>query len=265
MVETFAVASGSSWVAYYPTKKDLTFSQPVLTNYLSNKTLYPSLIPSSPDTFKAEDVLTKTLATSVSAVSLADQPLLFTGGRFAVFEKNPVATYLLALDLLKNPGLYTVKIDTANKLPVISILNYYLMGESGPKSKKKKKKEKVSFLSDDILSLNDEAIFDDEFVSLGTVLNAPGGVECLFEKEAGNSQFVELKSDKLFIFPLEKNASARIVVDGKSVGHIDTSIRGGSLGLVIDTRDKGTSDFLTSSSTGHSDWVKVISERISAF
>lgn len=264
LVESSLVLSGKSWVSFYPTEKDLTFSQPVFVNYLSNKSLYPQIIPSSPDTFKAVDILTKSLVSTTDPIEATEQPLIFTGGRFTSLEQNPVETYLLALDLIRSPGIFNVKIDVANKLPVIGILNHHLVSNASEESSKKKK-EAISFLSGDLLSVNSEEIFDEEFISLGTVLNAPGGVECLFEVEVGNSQFVELKGDRLFVFPLDKNASARIVADGKSVGHIEKNIRGGSVGLVIDTRDKSDVDFLTSTSTQHSDWVKVINERISAF
>lgn len=264
LVENFTVMTQKNMSAFYPMKKDLTFSQPAMTNYLSNKSLYPQIVPSSPDTFKSEDVLTKHLMSSIDTSVVSDIPLIFTGGRFAHFDTNKTASYLLALDLLRTPGLFNVKIDPENKLPTIALLNNHLVSNAN-KAATKNSKETVAFLSDDLLSVNNTEVFDDEFVSIGSVLNAPGGVECLFEVEAGNNQFVEIKANRLFIFPLERTSSARIVVDGKSVGHLDTNIRGGSLGFIIDTRDKTSEDFMTTSSTQHSEWVKIINERIKAF
>ena len=251
LVENFVVMNERNMSSFYPMKKDLTFSQPNMVNYLSNKSLYPHIAPSSPDTFKSEDVLSKNLSASMGASVATEQPMIFTGGRFAHFDENSVASYLLALDLLRTPGVFNVRIDPSNKLPLIGLLNTYLQSNEASDSGQEPA---------DI----DEA-FEDEFVTLGTVLNSPGGAEILFEMEAGNSQFVDIKPNRLFIFPLEKTSSARIVLEGKSIGHMEKNVRGGSLGFVIDTRDQTASDFLTTSSTQHSEWVKVINERIKAF
>lgn len=251
LVEDFVVMTAKSVSSFYPTKKDLTFSQPNMVNYLSNKVLYPQIVPSSPDTFKSEDVLTKNLSISMGPPAVTELPLMYTGGRFAHFDSNQVASYLLALDLMRAPGVFSVHIDPENKLPLIAMVNTYLQSDEAAE----KNMDQIDVAE----------VFEDEFVTLGTVLNAPGGAEVLFEMEAGNSQFVEVKGNKLFVFPLERTSSARVVIDGKSVGHLEKNIRGGSLGFVIDTRDKEASDFLTSSSTQHSEWVKVVNERIKAF
>jgi len=75
-------------------------------------------------------------------------------------------------------------------------------------------------------------------VSLGTLVNSPGPTSCLIETSVGTKQLVELKENDLVFIPLENMSVARIVVKGQSIGSVDTKIRGGVLGVVIDTRYK---------------------------
>lgn len=260
LVENFMLATPMGDVSYYPRKKDLAFNIPVMVNYLSNKYLYPSVVPSSPDNMRAEDILTKYMYANIPMYKEINKPIVFTGGRFTTFSYYPVATYLLALDLLTRPGLYNVKIDTANKLPAIGAFNLNNKAKAEGIGK-----ESVTFLGNDLLNINGEELFDEEFISVGNVLFSPGGVECMFETDLGNSQFVEIGKDELFIFPLEKNAGARVVANGKLIGNIEKNIKGGRLGFVLDTRVKDTTDFQTQSSTQNTEWVRVINERISAF
>lgn len=264
LAESFTVLSPENFYSYFPFSKEKNSLESSELNYLSNLSLYPQIVPSHPDELKAQDSLIKEIASNMKLIDLGNKPMVFTGGRFAKFSHNPIATFLLALDLLKVPGLHEVLIDSGNKFPLFSLLNYKFNDAANKKSEKDDK-EAVSFLSEDIMKVNDEEIYESEFINVGTVLNAAGGVECLFEVEAGNSQFIDLKANKLFIFPLDTGEKARIVVDGKSTGHIETKVSGGSLGLVIDTREKGGADFLKTSSNQNKEWVKVINERISAF
>jgi hypothetical protein len=251
--DNFTIATPEEFISFFPYGKDSKFSLAELKNYFSNRSLYPQYISSSPKFLNAADMLLREMMQTSKHNYYGEKPVILTGGRFAQLDVNPVMTYVLGLSLLKDPGLYDLRLDSECILPVLSLLNNQAINkEEGSE------KESVSALSADMVGVFDKTLFEEKLTTLGTVLKVPGGVECLFEKDVGEPQLISLKENEIFVFPLDKLDLARISVTGKSINKLETSVRGGTLGFVIDTRQSDYNEVKR-------EWLKVIQERISAF
>jgi len=250
LCENFSVILPQTFVSNFPIEKDPVLSKPEAINYFSNLDLYSNVAPVNTDTIKIHDYLLKKLfgqALSLQSFDLS-KPILLSGSRFARYDKSLIDTYMLALDVLILPGFYQLNLDLNNKLPAIALLNkQFAQGSEG-----------VSTISNVGLDLQNDEIFTKEFVTVGTIFSSSGKVECLFESEEGNSQFVEIGPNKIFVFLLAKDDSARVVIDNKHTGHVETEVVGGSLGFVIDTREKPALKISPA-------WEEVIKERLHNF
>ena len=162
------------------------------------------------------------------------KPVVFTGCSFCNFsEQLSPLSYILALDLIREHGTFELKLDEHNVLPNLGLINMY----------------------DGNLLAN---VSDYKLTSLGTILNLPGTVECLFESDYGTSQLIDVAKDKLFFVPLEEGSTARIVAKNSLTGTIEKTVTGGKLGFIIDTRDKsGVQDY---SSKKYAPWLKSLKE-----
>lgn len=254
LVEDFFVGTANGGLGFFPGVTNKLEESEIVT-YFSNKAIYPQYQSTNPRYKFAHENLIKNIAANTKYTPDPSKTLIFTGGRFSMISEDPVSTYLLAFGLISAPGVYRVKLDIGNKLPLISLLNSKMLGV---KNEGSSSKEQLIVLGPDITNVNGNDLFDDEFIDAGTVLKAPGGAEVLFEKEAGNSQFMELKKDQMFIFPLNVGESARVSINGKNIGKIDTHVRGGQLGFVLDGRDYQYDSI-------NKDWVRVFKERVEAF
>lgn len=143
----------------------------------------------------------------------SSKPILFTGDRFSSSIRSVNGSHLFLLDLLKMPGIYEVKIDDKNAFSTLALLSEY-----------------------DPAYTN--ALNEYEFESLGTVVNTPGSAECLLSNEDGSSQLFDVKANDIFVIPVEAQATPRLMVKNSVLGTRDVTIKGGSKGLIIDTRIK---------------------------
>ncbi len=252
LVEDFFVAKPSGFLGYFPFGKNSKFEDRELKNYFSNIGIYPQFKTLNPKLLNSSDSLLQNISANLKHKYPEDKTIILTGSRFTMASELPISTYLFSFSLFNEPGLYRLKLDSGNKLPLISLVNQAFFKE-GTKDEKS-----GGILSDDIMTINEDEIFEDEFIDLGTVLRAKGNVEVLFEVDSGNSQFVSLKENQLFIFPLERMSSARVVISGSSVGKRETYVKGGKLGLVIDTRTLPVERI-------EKEWIKVMEERLTAF
>lgn len=249
--ESFFVAKPSGFLGYFPYGKGSAFNDLELQNYFSNLGIYPQFKTLNPKLLNANDMLLQNISANVKHKFKEEKAIILTGSRFTAVSDLPISTYLFAFSLFNEPGLYRLKLDPGNKLPLISLVNKeYFKDETGKKS--------AGVLSDDIMTINEDEIFDDEFIDLGTLLKAKGNVEVLLEVDSGNSQFISLKENQIFVFPLERMTSARVVISGASVGKRETYVKGGKLGLVVDTRTTPVERL-------EKEWIKVIEERLTAF
>ena len=247
MVENFTVVTPSDFVSYFPFsefKNDEEF-----INYFSNKSLYPQVVPGDREGYDREERLLNSISSQIKHKYKLDTPIVLTGGKFFNANKNPGYMYVSALEFLKEPGVYEVKIDTQNKLPVIGLLNQSFGDTTGEDT------AKVGMLTADIL---DDSQFYNEFIDVGTVLRSQGRAECLFEKEGSSPQFVEVDKNKIFILPLEKNEIARVSISTGKLGKIEKNIKGGDIGFIIDTRTEDNNRL-------NPEWVAVFEERLASF
>ena len=248
MVEDFTIITPSDLISYFPFS-DFRNNEEYI-NYFSNKSLYPQAVPQRREQYDREEDLLKKLSEKIEHKYTYETPLIFTGGKFFGADKNPGYMYVSALGFLRKPGIYEVKMDTQNKLPVIGLLNQsFGVQNSG------KEGNKVGMLTADML---DGSQFHDEFISVGTVLRSQGRAECLFEKEDSSPQFVEIEKDKIFILPLGKNETARVSISTGKLGKVERNIKGGDIGFIIDTRENNPEGI-------NPDWVDTFQERLESF
>lgn len=254
LVEDFFVGSKDGGLGFFPFNES-KLQDSDTTTYFSNKSLYPQHQSTNSQHRFAQERLLKDIAAKLKYAPDTNKTLVFTGGRFSSMRDDPVSGYLLAFGLVNLPGVFRVKIDIGNKLPLISLLNMKLYGKDTHDADKK---EQIASLGADITHVNKDEIFDDEFIDAGTLLKAPGGAEVLFEKEAGNSQFLELKRDQIFIFPLNVGETARVSISGGNLGQIEAHVRGGQLGFILDGRSYQYDSI-------DQNWIRVFKERVEAF
>lgn len=251
LVESFFAAKPSGFLGYYPYGKNSMFNDSELNNYFSNLSIYPQIRTVNPKLLNSSDVLLQNISTNIPYDFGEDKTVVLTGSRFSRVIDLPISTYLFGFSLFSQPGLYRLKLDSGNKLALISLVNKDFFSNT-------KDSKSSGLLSEDILTINEDEIFENEFIDVGTLLKAEGDVEVLLEVDSGNSQFVSLKKNQVFIFPLERMASARVVISGASVGKKETYVKGGKLGFVIDTRSLPVERL-------DKDWIKVIEERLTSF
>jgi hypothetical protein len=174
-------------------------------DFLANFDIYPNVKHLDTQDINIKDNFLRALVSN-SPVSIGEGSVLITGERFIDFDKSEAISYLLAFDLLRFPGTYHLKIDKNNVFP-----HYFML---------------------DML-----AEIDDEYFSVGTIVNSPGPTECLYKSNLGTTQLVTLEENRIFIIPLDKNSEASVLIKN-SKGSIERKVQGGALGVVLDTRDK---------------------------
>jgi hypothetical protein len=171
-------------------------------NFRVNLDLYHNIIYYDSRDIVLKDSVIRSLI-NIPNYHITAKDLIITGDRLREFYVNEALSYLLIFDLIKTSGVYHLKIDLENLLP--------------------------HTISLDSLSI--------DYPSIGTLINIPGKVECLYETEVGTHQLFDLEADTLFILPLDSDATGRIVAKSSEVT-IDEKVVGGKLGVIIDTRDK---------------------------
>ena len=187
------------------TDNELTQDEMEKMNFVSNSYTFPQIIPHNIFDMLEED-------NSLRFIDVeSKEKEMITGDRF--FKRNTNISYILAFDLIKKPGIYEFKIDTGNMWVLLELAN--------------RMNEKLG----EILSTNTD------FMG-GTLVNSPGGAECLVSGEEGSDRLLEIKENSIFVLPLKKGSKAKITVKGSALNTTQKSIWGGDFGLVIDTRAK---------------------------
>ena len=146
------------------------------------------------------------------------RPIVFTGERFSKESVKDPVTYILVLDMLRTVGIFDVRIDSDNVMPLLAAFSAY------------------NNRFDDVLT-------NWQLWPLGTVLITYGSVECLVEKSNGSKQLIDVGPNELFLVPLEADSRSRIKVKNNLIGNLEKEVHGGVLGLVIDTREKNNPKF----------------------
>ncbi len=221
--EVVCIANGSvftqnNYLSYYDTEK-IRFGI-METNYLLNLAIYPNAFPTRPSdynlVFSSIWGMLNSNRKDTKELILNSKPIIFFGdiiNKERINQEFKNIAYLYFLSMVVNPGIYSLKVDDANLVP------HYLH------------LKKFNF---------ELSRFYDEFEpeTLGTLVNSPGETSCLVSTELGTSQLMDIKPGRLFFIPLDKNASARLVIKNQELGSVEKTVQGGKLGVVIDTRPK---------------------------
>ncbi len=190
------------------------------TNYLLNLAIYTNAVPTRPSDY---NLLLSSIwgmlnsnRKNTKELILNSKPILFFGDiinkKYIDREFENIA-FLYFISLVVNPGIYNLKVEDSNLMLHLIHL--------------KKFNHDLSKYYDDY-----------EPDSLGTLINSPGETSCLISTELGTSQLMDIKPGRIFFIPLDKNASARLVIKSQELGSIEKTVQGGKLGVVIDTRAK---------------------------
>jgi hypothetical protein len=211
----FTVVSKSG----YSSNIDLSNITTDEVNSLSNLVLYRQVIQTDNfDQFNVDNLVRFLPESIVKPIS--EEPVIMSGDRFSRSFKRDANSLLLILDLIKIPGKYQVILDKNNLLPCLS-LAYYYDGRFGNLIKSFK--------------------FDD----LGTLINSPGGAEIYVSGNDGTSQLLQVESDKIFILPMAAGVVSKATVKRQGASTQEMLLRGGSLGLIVDTRIKNNAKMFT--------------------
>ncbi len=210
-------------------------------NSFANLVLYRQIIPN--DSFDQYNVDNSIKLYPVELVlPQPNAPVIFSGDRFSTLLKEESSTYMLCFDLIKTPGIFTLKLDHQNVLPNIALSTAY-------------NKE------------NSRLLEDMELTTLGTLINASGRVECLVESEDGSSVLLQVEENDLFIYPMLNGAQSRVLIKNSTLGTIDTTVSGGRVGLIIDTRAKCSQNYFKKKFIAENlkNWVSRIEEALCTY
>lgn len=211
-------------------------------NNEANLSIYPQILPVNDlEKFDIDNVSRFYLARSMPVVK-DELPILFTGFSPYTVHKDDYLNYLLALDLIREPGIFELKMDEENILSCLALINAY---------------DSKLYASMEIY----------KFASIGTLLNSPGNTECLFESESGTKQLIEVEKNKLFFIPVDAASRAKIVIKNNLLGTTEKYISGGKLGFIIDTRDKLDNEVFTQQylEKSYNTWIKDIKQVLENF
>ncbi len=205
-------------ISYYDTSK-IDFGA-METNYLLNLSVYTNAFPTRPSDYNLVlSNIWKMLNShrkDTKKLILNSKPIIFFGdvlNKDLMKDEYKNIAYLYFISMIVNPGIYSLKMDYSNLVPHYLHLKKYDTG-----------------LGKHYDELEPEV--------LGTLINSPGETSCLVSTELGTSQLMDIKSGRIFFVPLDKNASARVVIKSTELGSIEKTVQGGSLGVIIDTRAK---------------------------
>ncbi len=215
----FKVLENSGFTYTFPISEQTNSSENDATNLFGNLSIYPQITFFDDKKKFAIYNMAKMQRSQNRATLDSAKPVLFTGYSLQNFSgKNQYLSYILCIDLIKEVGCFEIKLDEANILTNLAAINMYKAG-------------------------NTNVLDDRKLVSLGTLLNTPGYTECYVEGDTGTSQLITLEKEKLFFLPLEEGATAKIVVKNAVLGNLEKNIKGGRLGLILDTREKNDPQF----------------------
>ncbi len=196
-VSSQMIALNKEFFSYMPLEANLGD-----LNFRMNLDMYHNIMSTDSRDVVLKDALLREII-SRSSFNLPSGEFVLTGDRFREFDLNQSLTYLLIFDLIKDSGVYFLRLDKDN-----------LYAHS--------------------VSMEDATL---TYPYIGTLINITGDVECLYETEVGTSQLFDLKEDNIFMLPLNPGSDARIMVKSSNQS-FEQTVLGGSLGVVIDTRDK---------------------------
>ncbi len=213
-LDTFFAAYTGGFISVFPSAIDSSVHQTETSNFFGNLAVYPFVTAAKPADLHSINTYLKSVLPDDGYGFDKTKPIVFTGDKFAKTQ-NLADRYLLIIDTTKQEGIFDLYYDVDERLPPLGLFSLY----------------------------NAEAyarVFESlEMQRLGTLVSARGGVECLVENPVGSRQIFDVKDNDMFVLPLPPDMESRVVVKAASLGTVEKVIRGGELGFIVDTRDKG--------------------------
>jgi hypothetical protein len=140
-------------------------------------------------------------------------PQVFTGDRFVANSSNRDLTYLLMLELLKAPDVYSLCLDNKNATVLLTLLELF----------------KNTSL---------DSLLMEHISSVGTLVKSAGAVECYIDSEVGKPQLFDVKENSLFVVPMANLGTNRFHIKSAKLGSVEGKISGhtSNMDLIFDTR-----------------------------
>jgi hypothetical protein len=221
LVSNFSVATKSDVTSLIPFINDATSPEFKIADdqadYYANLSIYPQLVPMD---MAAQIDLDQALLKSVPQEMLSKlgtDPIVLTGSRFLPYQPNREPNYVFMLNLIKKPGFYQFYLDKNNALILLQLLKTF-----------KKAQTKATYA------------FDNYIESAGTFVSTTCDSECMLTTDVGTSQFFEVTKNNIYILPLDKDSKATLSIKSHDLGSVEKQVKGGAVGLVIDSRENKT-------------------------
>jgi len=178
---------------------------------IGNLSIYPQISPIDIPSVSDMDRNIIEKAKNVNFGYLPQMPIVFAGSRFSRPKSIDYLDYILALDLVRNQGIYNLYLDRKNAVVLTTMLKMY---------KKDIEANPLQYTE-----------------PLGTLVNSPGDTECLVSSEVGTGQFFDVKKDNIFLVPADLSGQETVSVKNILLGSVKDFVHGGKMGLIVDTRE----------------------------
>lgn len=200
-----SILTKSVFSSYCPYPRDFQDEDP----FLENISIFPQII-SEDNSVQAglDEKLCSKMPVNIDMVDSGS--IIFTGDRFAQNTVDENLDYVLILSLIKSSGIYDLFVDRNNHVVLNGLYNNKF----------------------NVISLVD---------SIGTLVSTRGPLECLLNTGVGTEQFFEVEKNSIFIMPIKDSGEAKLSLKSTDLGSKSIDIKGGSVGLIFDTRDQKTS------------------------
>lgn len=155
-----------------------------------------------------------------------NKQILFIGSllndNLASKDNKPInQTYLYMLSMLKGSVLYELFVSAKDKyLHYLNVKKYDAQAQ-----------------------INEESLLPKH---LCTLINSPGETVCLLKTEIGTQQLLEIGPEEIVVIPCDQQQTVDVLLKNAVLGDKEYKIKGGKLGLVIDTRNKQDLSIFTS-------------------
>lgn len=191
--------------------------------YLANISIYRNISPKTISNYNLllqnNWCLVKALTNNLKPLFYSKDPILFTGNAFRYEGNNfKYLTYLYMLNFILEVGVYELNYDPTN---IYSNLVHIASFDTYYQDLLKKYKPKKT----------------------GTLVNSPGETSILLKTDIGTQQLVTVPEGKIFFMPLDENISAALLANSHQLGSVEKRIKGGEVGLIVDTRYKNEKDY----------------------
>jgi|GEM_PF-879495 len=179
--------------------------------YLNNYDIYPQLSAIDLPTRLDFDRNIVNQYRKVGHISELWSTLLFTGSKFAEKVLDTELDYVLIMDLISKPGIYSIYKDTKNAFPLLSLRNiFYKIKEAPP----------FEFYSEKV----------------GTLIKIPGPLECFVGGEGGSGQVFDVPKDDLFVIPINATSVVDLTIKSPNLEKmVERKVAGGKVGLIFNS------------------------------